>query len=166
MEMVLGNLISGLVLLALSTLLYLYLRGQGTDQVGGISPNAWPSILLGGLILCGTLLTLQSILQRSRGRTDAHPQEKSGAGNTRAMVGVIVATVGYIIAFRFLGFLVSTYLFMSITLFILGVREKKKLLLLPLLVVSLLTLGMAKILYIPLPKGMGIFREFTAFVAG
>ena len=67
----------------------------------------------------------------------------------------------YIIITPLIGFILSTMLF--ILAFVLALEEKRKLVLIisPPLITAVIILIFAKFIMMPLPKGVGIFAEFS-----
>lgn len=165
-HMLFGNMICGVIVSVFSATLFFYLRGQPLPEYGQeISPNVWPSTLAFGLMILGALVAIQYAVRLVKNGTG---QEKaidpSTRKNTLIMLAVILITIAYIISLKILGYILATYLYLLVSFYLLGVKEKPKLFFLPLLMVFLYTVSFVMILYIPLPRGMGIFRTLFDFI--
>ena len=164
--MLLGNMIFGVVVSVFSAVLFFYLQGQSLHEFGQkISANVWPSTLSFILMIFGGIVAIQYAFRLTKigikEKRKASPESKK---NILTFFTIILATIAYIISLKILGFIIATYLFLFVSFCIVGVKDKFKLFFLPFLMVCIFTVGFVMILYIPLPRGMGIFRTLFDFI--
>jgi len=76
------------------------------------------------------------------------------------MIGLVIFSV---IGMDFLGFLLANFLFLVFFMSITGVKKKVSLLLISLFGTILLLYLFVKIVYLPLPRGQGIFNDLTIY---
>lgn len=164
--MLFGNMICGIVVSLFSATLFFYLHGQSLREYGQeISPNVWPSTLAFGLMILGGLVAIQYAARLVKnGMEQKEAMDPGAKKNTLIMLAVVLITIAYIISLKIIGYLLATYLYLLVSFYLLGVKEKPKLFFLPLLMVFLYTVSFVMILYIPLPRGMGIFRTLFDFI--
>ena len=138
--------------------------GVPTDPLG---PAAFPTALGAGIGLCGLLLGAATLAFRGQpGRagplSDADPDEATEAGpfSPARLVGAVVATAGYLLAFEPLGYLVATPPYVVAIMLIHGGGGRRALLIAPLLVTVALYATFRFGLLIPVPGGIleGILR--------
>ena len=67
----------------------------------------------------------------------------------------------YIVLIPWIGFLLSTMLFILVFTLALDERRKAVLIISPPLITAVIILVFAKFITIPLPKGVGVFAEFS-----
>ncbi len=132
--------------------------GVPTDPLG---PAAFPTALGAGIGLCGLLLGAATLAFRGQpGRagplSDADPDEAVEAGpfSPARLVGAVVATAAYLIAFEPLGYLIATPLYVAAAMLIHGGAGRRTLLVAPLLVTAALYATFRFGLLIPVPGGV------------
>ena len=74
---------------------------------------------------------------------------------------VLLLLCAYAFSINYVGFIISTSLFTGINMYLMGFKKIKPLLLVSLLIVVLLVVLFPKLLAVPLPRGIGIFRDFS-----
>jgi putative tricarboxylic transport membrane protein len=165
-HMLFGNMICGIVVSVFSAILFFYLQSQSLPKYGQeMSPNVWPSTLAFGLMILGGLVAIQYAVQLVKNGLEKKKEVGlDGKNNTLIMLAVILITTAYIISLKILGYILATYLYLLVSFYLLGVKEKSKLVFLPFLMVFLYTVSFVMVLYIPLPRGMGIFRTLYDFI--
>lgn len=67
---------------------------------------------------------------------------------------LIITTIGFIYIIPRLGFFISTFLFMVTGMYILGIRDSKKFILAPIIIVIFIYIVFKMILNLPLPQGI------------
>ena len=135
-------------------------------QAGQLAPSFWPRMILLGLML-GCLAKLVGTL-RHRGDValgTTLPQVEGGGDplpDARILLGAILLVLGYILATDLVGFALATLLFLPTFTYLGGWRRKPGLLLLLGVGGTLGALVVfVKVVYLPLPKGEGIFEDLT-----
>lgn len=131
------------------------------DRVG---PAFWPKTILFGIIVLSGFLFLKNVIVRLRlrgnkfGRGEVAVLEKEG---TKGLIVAIGLSIIYGFSVPYGGFLFSILLFQVLFLLILKVKKVLVLVLFPLSLTVTLYIIFIKVLYIPLPRGMGIFLTFS-----
>ena len=159
-----GNIVFGLVISVLSAALLYYLH-QSAGDAQQAAANIWPFRVTVALLVLGLVITGQSAWSLNRAGSDAvRPTEPSERKSTLLMLATVVLSIVYIASLRLLGYMVATYLFLLISFYVLGVKEKLKLFGLPLMMVAIYAIGFSMLLYIPLARGTGVFRTLSDLI--
>lgn len=138
----------------------------GPDSPYQAEAGTWPCLVCAALIA----LCLLQILLKTLSKKPAAPRQAQGAHrpmrvNSRALAFIAVL-VAYMLLLVPLGFPLATLLMGMGTVLVLdtGSFGKGK----SLVIVSLISAGImalfSKLLYLPLPRGLGIFRDFTQWL--
>ena len=169
--MIKGNIVTALTVFLLSLGLSVYISLQEkVGMMGGqiIDPNTWSLILVIGLIFFSLVLLIRYGLQLFQSEpsliNEDAPRIDKADRITMLLFGVLSAL--YIVSLKYIGYILGTILYLAITYRFLGVRGMKKIILLPLILVAIFVLVFGRLLYISLPKGVGIFYEITSIIVG
>ena len=158
------------------------------------SPGLWPRAIISGFLFAATvmlLLALHDVWRERRTRTRVASPEthdkpleherdglitKEGAGiiagegvadvdhDNRRMVLGIVGIAAYGIAVAYLGFTLATIGIIVYWLLIWDVRSPVRLILTSCLGTGSILIIFVKVGYLPLPKGVGVFHDFTIWL--
>ncbi len=121
-----------------------------------LGPGWWPRLLLAAMAVLSAGLFVGRLRWLRRG---GERQEETVA--TGRLLGLTAACFGYAVLMPYLGFLVSTPLFLLAVLLLFGTPRGRVLALLPLGITVLLLVIFVKVLYISLPRGVGPFLYFS-----
>ena len=159
-----GELIFNTILFGVSIFLY-YVAGtfKKLGSYAKSGPEFWPRIVLVLLIcLSGILLARNMIALVKTGRIPKTGEASKGiAQEPYRFLLVIVISFAYAFGMGVIGFLLSTFLFQVIFLYLLKVKKISSLILVPLINTSMLYVLFIVVLNMLLPTGMGIFRAFS-----
>lgn len=155
------------ITLLLSLVMAYYAFGLPKPNVETPLPASfWPLLILVplSLVLAARLI----ILLRSQ-RTDisegmeqpANGSDQPEALDWKLFLFGLSAALLYIINVKYVGFIVATPIVMVIYLWGMGYRKPVALAIIPITVMVVLLLLFVKVTFIPLPRGYGIFREFS-----
>ncbi|MEW6229920.1 MAG: tripartite tricarboxylate transporter TctB family protein [Bacillota bacterium] len=168
-----------IALLALAGFLYTYtFKRPGAYALGSsVSAAVWPRILLAGIGILSCLLAIQEIRRQNKARAtqgqEAKSTEESPADiripdwmhhQAYARLFWLIGLLGAHAALTpVLGFIMATLLAQVALLYLLGLRTKKLLLGVPILVMAIVYLIFIRALNMSLPRGIGPFLEFSRF---
>ncbi len=129
------------------------------DRVG---PAFWPKTILLAIIVLSGFLFLKNVIAGLRankfGRGEVAVLEKEG---TKGLIVAIGLSIVYGFSVPYSGFLLSIFLFQVFFLLILKVKKVLVLVLFPLSLTVTLYIIFIKVLYIPLPRGVGFFLTLS-----
>lgn len=143
----------GIILCIFSVIIYLYAEqqyvGRGVNRYG---PNFFPQVLS----LMMFLASIALIVQAFRGKALKNLEEVNKQGFVRATVTLVLA-IAYVFLMNFLGFYLSTVIFLFVVMTYLGQKKLWIRILVSLLVATAVYGLFHYFLKIPLPEG--IFYE-------
>lgn len=156
-----GEIIMSLSMLAASC--YLYILSTELRQIKGykeVGPDFWPKIVLLCLIALSATLTVSHIITWRKSRKEVSEWEE---GWKRFLIAVFL-TVGYVSVLKPLGFIVASPLFI-VGMMLLILPERKKMIPFTILgIMGMIYIIFSKLLFVPLPKGFGIFHDISIFL--
>jgi putative tricarboxylic transport membrane protein len=140
----------------------------GMGRFGEMGSGFWPIISLGGALALSIALFVAN-LKRAGKAGGKEPPKQTPADKAEAeerakrfVLGVVCLLV-YIILTPWIGFILSTFLYIPAFAMSLGERRRNVLIVSPILVTTIIVLVFAKFITIPFPKGVGIFASFSRF---
>jgi 4-amino-4-deoxy-L-arabinose transferase-like glycosyltransferase len=143
--------------------LYLYfesMKFEGHDVYGKLGPAYWPKFLL----ICLMVLSFLVVVDAIRERKKRGPEKKEGAKFDGGKLRLLLA-VGLIVLYFFLmkivGFIALTPFFLIAFMVLLGERKKIWMLGISIGMTALIVWAFTKAMYVPLPRGVGIFLDFS-----
>ena len=165
-----GEIVLSTVCLFFFTFMFyeaLELRGVG--RFGEVGSGFWPLLSLGVSTILSIIWLVTNLRQFSREKGEPAeepptPEAIVEAWRRRKKVALCSACLlAYIIITPWIGFILSTILFTLTFLLALDDKWKSVLIISPLLI-TVVTVGVfAKFITIPLPRGEGMFAEFSRF---
>jgi putative tricarboxylic transport membrane protein len=154
-----GEFIIPIIILILSIFLYKETYTFKFTTYQEASPQMWPRFILVLLILTSLGLIAKLLLSKPPQNTE----EKNQKPRTRwgiMLAGILILFL-YIFLMEYLGYIISTLLFTFCAMLMLGNRNKFQLFSVPIVMTAFIFLLFTYAMYIPLPKGVGIFRDFS-----
>ena len=118
----------------------------------------FPGFLLAGILIFSILCIKQSIHFRRESPAEADGEE-IGFGVTGKLVAFVLLVLATLLCFNFLGAVLSVFLFLLVSLIILGVKNKLALILVPVVMVTFVYLVFKVWLAVPLPAGLLTFLK-------
>jgi hypothetical protein len=131
----------------------------------------WPGLALAILFVCSCIELVRLLRQTKEERQAKEAaddkkkkafQEAMGEADNRSLLifGGVIAFL-YIFTVHYIGFIITTPVFMAVYMYVTGYRNKVMLVAAPLLAIVVFLLLFVVATYIPLPRGMGIFQELS-----
>ena len=161
-----GEIILSVFCLAFfSFMFYEAVQLHGVGRFGEVGSGFWPMLSLGVSILLSLSWLLSTLLKQFKKKEAVEKHAPKGPAELRQRrkkVALGIACIFfYILLMPWIGFVLSTFLF--VPAFALALEERRKMVLIisPFLVTAITLLVFAKFIAIPFPKGVGIFTEFS-----
>jgi putative tricarboxylic transport membrane protein len=162
-----GEIVLSAVCLAFfSFMFYEALELRGVGRFGEVGSGFWPILSLGFASILSLLWLITNLRKYSKKKqeTEKKPVSENAAEawSRRKKVGSsLICLLFYIVLIPWIGFIPSTVLFILAFILALDERRKTVLIISPLLITAVIIVVFAKFITIPLPKGVGIFAEFS-----
>ncbi len=151
-------------------LLYTF-KMHGVKRVGDMGGEFWPIIILSLAVILSIALLITSIRKYLREKNQGievaplSPEAVASLKSGRKKYWFcVICLLAYIVVMPWIGFILSTFLF--VYAFILALEERRKLVLAvaPALVTALTVLVFARFLNLPLPRGGEFFAAISRFI--
>lgn len=165
-----GEIVLSAVCLAFfSFMFYEALELRAVGRFGEVGSGFWPLLSLVVTTILSLVWLLKNLQQYSREKgmgaeSSPSPEALVEAWRRRRKIALCsLCLLVYIVITPWIGFILSTILF--ILAFVLALEEKRRSVLIvsPLMITAVIIIIFAKFITIPLPKGVGMFAEFSRF---
>ncbi|MCM3759535.1 tripartite tricarboxylate transporter TctB family protein [Alkalihalobacillus oceani] len=168
-----GNLALSIATIIFSIFFFIYTLQIPASSSTSIGPEFWPRVVLISLAIMGIVLLIKSlremkrpaIVEESISETEKVEEEfeVEEVHKSRYLI-IILALFVYILSLSFIGFVPTTpFMLIGIAL-IIGMRKWYSMALTGVLGTACFIYLFANTLNIPLPRGVGIFRELSYFL--
>lgn len=160
------ELILNVAILAFSIFCYWFVGATTppSSMPGIMSAADWPRLILIGLVIALSI-NIVKLLRESKKNAGAEAKKWRELFPPRFIVAFVIL-VAYSIILEYLGFLPSTFLFVMAFSALIGLRKISHLVLGALCSSVAIYVIFQILLQVLLPRGMGVFREFSIFLEG
>ena len=140
-------------------------------RFGEMGSGFWPILILSTAILLSILLLVSTIKKYLKEKKKASVEATISRealvdlkNRRKKFVLSVILLLIYIIIMPWIGFVLSTLIY--VLAFILALEERRKYVLIisPILVTALIVIIFAKFIVIPFPRGVGIFAAFSRLI--
>jgi len=153
-----GQIAISLFILVVSCYLYFEAMRLGEFRAyKEVGPDFWPKIVLFCLIVLSAALTLSNVIKWRKSRDKVSERE---AGWKRVFIVVLLA-VAYVYFLKPLGFIVASPLFIIGMMLLIMPARKKVIPFTVLGIMVMIYIIFSKLLFVPLPKGFGVFHDIS-----
>ncbi|MCB2215396.1 tripartite tricarboxylate transporter TctB family protein [Desulfofustis glycolicus] len=156
-----ADVIISVILFAVSLYLLSEIKIYDSGSVyGKLGPAYWPKFVLYMIMFLSVGVAFFSIKGVLQGTIPPFERLQFSSANLR--FGAAVALIaGYLLLLPYVGFLVLTPLQMIAFMFLLGERNKVLIFSIPFVLTLGIVLLFTKVMYVPLPRGAGVFLEIS-----
>jgi putative tricarboxylic transport membrane protein len=151
-----GELFIPIIIIIISIYLYIETFSFKFASYQEVGPQIWPRGILILLILFSSIKIVEILIFGEAG------QEKSKL-KLKNILSMIITLFLYIFSMQYIGYITSTLIFTFSAMLLFGNRSILQLIIIPILIVSFTYLILTHLMYVPLPKGIGIFRDISLF---
>jgi putative tricarboxylic transport membrane protein len=137
-------------------------------RFGETGSGFWPILILSAAVILSAILLISSVVRylkakrQASGEPPLSPEAAKGMKVRRKKIVLsALLLLLYIVVMSWVGFGLSTLIYVLAFILVLGERRKFVLILSPLLVTVLVILIFSRFIAIPFPKGVGIFAAFS-----
>ena len=130
------------------------------DVYGELGPAYWPKFVLVSILVLSALLAFFSVRGVLKGLIPAAQKINLTVANLR-FAAAVALIAGYLILLPYVGFLVLTPFQMIAFMYLLGERSKVWIFSIPFVLTVGIVLLFTKVMYVPLPRGVGIFLDIS-----
>lgn len=141
---------------------------QSTNQSFIIGPKTWPYILLILMIFLGLYGIISTLIKSKVMKSEQITSEEEAEPVRKIfklsipIISLLVVII-YVLLLNIIGFIFSTILFLYGITLLLGTKKQTTAILFAIITMAIFVILFSVLLQIPLPRGLGIFREFSLF---
>jgi len=137
-------------------------------RAGEVGSGFWPLLSLIAATVLSAVWLLKNLgayaRQKQKATGEASPACPADAWSRRKKVVLSFACLlGYIVLLPWIGFILSTVIFILTFILVLEERRKKVLVVSTVLITASIVVVFGKFITMPLPKGVGLFAAFSRF---
>lgn len=158
-----GEIIISVVIFFGSLFLYFEsMKFEGLDVYGKLGPAYWPKFLLICMMALSFLVAVDAFRERKKKPSEKEEISTVDSGKVRFFLGIGFIVL-YLILMQELGFILLTPFFMIAFMYLLGERKKIWIFSVSIGITVIIVFAFTKAMYVPLPRGQGIFLKFSQF---
>ena len=159
-----ADVVISVIVFVISAYLYFEIKKiDSGDVYGELGPAYWPKFILVSLMVLSVGLAAISVAGVLKGSIPGVQPFHFTVANAR-FIAAAALIASYLILLPYVGFLISTPLQMIAFMYLLGERQKVWIFSLPFALTLGIVLLFTKAMYVPLPRGVGIFLEISHLV--
>jgi putative tricarboxylic transport membrane protein len=154
-------IICGVVFLSSVYLYTVASQFKGHQVYGKLGPGIWPELVLISMMALSVLIAIDAIRAWKRSPKGQAPEITLGSGRRVRFFSALILIMGYLLLLKVVGFIALTPLFLVAFMFLLGEKSWPWMIGLSVGMTVIVVLAFTKAMYVPLPRGVGIFHNFS-----
>jgi len=152
--------------------IFMLINSVGLHEIrrfGEMGSGFWPILVLSAATLLSIILLISNFMKYLKEKTPSgaatSPEAQRDVRSRRKKFALsVILLLIYIVVMPWIGFGLSTLIYVLAFILVLGERRKLVLIFSPILVTVLMVLIFSKFIAIPFPKGVGIFAAFSRLI--
>ncbi len=144
--------------------LYLYTiaaRYKGHEIYGKLGPGFWPKFILICLIVLSVLIAIDAFRVRKKSAGETPSEVTQSAGSRIRFFSALILIIAYFFLLNIVGFVALTPFFLIAFMVLLGEKSWPWMITLSIGMTVIILLAFTQAMYVPLPRGIGIFHKFS-----
>lgn len=154
-----GELVFSLLIFAAALVLF-WETGSFAKPDTLMGPSFWPRLVLGALIVLTGIASVGTMRKVARSQAAAEPWLALDRGKIRFFAALGLGAA-YLLLMPWLGFILSTPLFMIAFMLLLGEQSKGWMAGVSIVMTAVIIILFTKAMYVPLPRGQWLFRQIS-----
>lgn len=140
---------------------------QSANNTAILGPKAWPTVILVLMLVLALMGVIKTFITSKK----TYAAQVSSMGELEESevkfysipmsIVSIISIILYSVGLYFLGFIISSILFLYLLSQVLGTKKKLSVMLFVVIITAVIVWLFSIVLKVPLPRGIGIFREFS-----
>jgi putative tricarboxylic transport membrane protein len=146
--------------------LYLYTIAasyKGHEIYGKLGPGFWPKFILIVMMILSLWIAADAFRARKKSVGEKATQVAKSAGGRIRFFSTLVLMIAYFFLMNIIGFVALTPLFLIAFMVLLGEKSWPWMIGLSIGMTILIILAFTQAMYVPLPRGVGIFHRISVF---
>ena len=144
--------------------LYLYSIAasyKGHEIYGKLGPGFWPKFILIAMMILSLLVAVDAFRARKKSAGEKQSDAVTSAGSRIRFFSALILIIAYFILMNVIGFIALTPFFLVAFMILLGEKSLLWIIILSVGMTILIILAFTQAMYVPLPRGVGIFHDFS-----
>jgi hypothetical protein len=144
--------------------LYLYTiaaRYKGHEIYGKLGPGFWPKFILICMMILSFLVAIDAFRAKKKSAGEKPPEVAKSEGSRIRFLSALVLIIAYFFLLNIVGFIALTPFFLIAFMVLLGEKSWPWMIGLSIGMTVLIVLAFTQAMYVPLPRGVGIFHDFS-----
>jgi putative tricarboxylic transport membrane protein len=144
--------------------LYLYTiaaRYKGHEIYGKLGPGFWPEFILIVMMILCFLVAVDAFRARKKSTKEKESEAFKSAGSRIRFFSALILIVAYFILMNMIGFIALTPFFLIAFMILLGEKSWFWMIILSVGMTIFIIIAFTQAMYVPLPRGIGIFHDFS-----
>ena len=162
-DAIMSQIIVCLVIIAWSIFFYIYtLSFPVITKYEKLGPGFWPKLVLIAILLVTLSLLVETF--RNVRKADEKQEIDGKEKNTKLVIVCAAILTGSLLLMPIVGFVFSSFFATAILAVVLGEKKIRTSLLYSFILVLVIYLSFGKLMYVPMPRGISIFRELSYYL--
>jgi hypothetical protein len=144
--------------------LYLYTiatQYKGHEIYGKLGPGFWPKFILICMMVLSVWIAVDALLARKKSAGEKSSEVVKNAGNRIRFFLALIMIIAYFFLMNIIGFIALTPFFLIAFMILLGEKSWFWMIGLSIGMTIIIVLAFTQAMYVPLPRGVGIFHDFS-----
>lgn len=144
--------------------LYLYTIAasyKGHEIYGKLGPGFWPKFILIAMMILSLWVAVDAFRARKKSAGEKVSEAAKSAGGRIRFFSALILIIAYLILINIIGFIALTPFFLIAFMILLGEKSWFWMIILSMGMTILIILAFTQAMYVPLPRGVGIFHDFS-----
>jgi putative tricarboxylic transport membrane protein len=144
--------------------LYLYTIAasyKGHEIYGKLGPGFWPKFILIAMMILSLWIAVDAFRARKKSAGEKVSEAIKSAGGRIRFFSALILIIAYLILINIIGFIALTPFFLIAFMILLGEKSWLWMVILSVGMTILIILAFTQAMYVPLPRGVGIFHDFS-----
>jgi putative tricarboxylic transport membrane protein len=144
--------------------LYLYTIAasyEGNEIYGKLGPGFWPEFILICMMILSLLVAVDAFRARKKSTAEKQSDEVKSAGSRVRFFSTLILIIAYFFLMNVIGFIALTPFFLIAFMILLGEKSWPWMIILSVGMTIVIILAFTQAMYVPLPRGVGIFHDFS-----
>jgi uncharacterized membrane protein len=133
----------------------------GHEIYGKLGPGFWPKVILVCMMILSAWIALDVFRARKKSTGPKTSDAADSAGSRIRFFSALVMIIAYLVLLNVIGFAALTPFFMIAFMTLLGEKSWPWMIGLSIGMTIIVLLAFTQAMYVPLPRGVGVFREFS-----
>jgi len=144
--------------------LYLYIIAasyKGNEIYGKLGPGFWPKFILIVMMILSLWIAVDAFRVRKKSAGEKQSEAAKSTVSRIRFFSALILIIAYFFLMNVVGFIALTPFFLFVFMILLGEKSWPWMIGLSIGMTIIIVLAFTQAMYVPLPRGVGIFHDFS-----